>query len=48
MFESLLIPQSVAVVGASQTPGKVGHAILSNLVEGGYNGEGEPLNNWAE
>ena len=29
-------PASVAVIGASETPGKFGHEILKNLVEGGY------------
>ncbi|MBN1765820.1 MAG: acetate--CoA ligase family protein [Sedimentisphaerales bacterium] len=39
MLESLLVPQSVAVIGASRTPGKVGHEILANLIEGGFTGE---------
>lgn len=30
--------ESVAVVGASATPGKIGHAILKSLLAGGYRG----------
>ncbi len=44
MLEKLFLPESVAVVGASRTPGKVGHDILTNLVEGGYPGEIIPVN----
>lgn len=44
MLESLLYPKTVAVVGASKTPGKVGAAILSNLVKGGYQGSIIPVN----
>ena len=34
----LLRPESVAVVGASRTPGTVGRAILHNIVSGGFQG----------
>jgi acyl-CoA synthetase (NDP forming)/GNAT superfamily N-acetyltransferase len=34
----LLAPRSVAVVGAGHEPGGVGHAVLANLVAGGYTG----------
>jgi acetate---CoA ligase (ADP-forming) len=44
MLESLLYPKSVAVMGASRTPGKVGHAVLANLVAGGFEGEIIPVN----
>ena len=44
MLEELLYPKTVAVIGASRTPGKVGHAILSNLVNGGYTGTIVPVN----
>jgi len=39
-------PRSVAVVGASTNPTKLGHAVLKNLVEGGYAGQGAiyPIN----
>ncbi|HBI14461.1 MAG TPA: acyl-CoA synthetase [Desulfobulbaceae bacterium] len=44
MLEKLFAPTSVAVVGASRTPGKVGHDILANLVAGGFAGEIIPVN----
>jgi len=44
MLESLLTPQTVAVVGASRTPGKVGHDILANLKNGGFEGTIVPVN----
>lgn len=44
MLESLLSPKSIAVVGASRTPGKVGHEILANLIDGGYAGAIYPIN----
>ncbi|MGB9862117.1 MAG: CoA-binding protein, partial [Candidatus Bipolaricaulaceae bacterium] len=31
-LEGLLFPRSVAVVGASATPGKLGHALFANVV----------------
>ena len=36
MLETLLYPKNVAVIGASRTPGKVGHEIFANLIEGGF------------
>jgi acetate---CoA ligase (ADP-forming) len=44
MLEHLFFPENVAVVGASKTPGKVGHDILVNLVKGGYAGKIIPVN----
>jgi len=41
---SFLAPRAVAVVGASRQKGKVGHAILSNLVSGGFPGPIYPIN----
>lgn len=38
-LKSLFEPESVAVVGASREEGKVGHAILKNLIEGGFAGD---------
>jgi acyl-CoA synthetase (NDP forming)/GNAT superfamily N-acetyltransferase len=37
-LRSLLQPSSVVVVGASRRPGRVGHAILRNIVSGGFAG----------
>lgn len=44
MLEPLLYPKAVAVVGASRTPGKVGHDILANLINCGFKGEIVPIN----
>jgi len=48
MLESLLKPQSVAVLGASRSSGKVGHEVLANLVNGGFEGAIYPVNPGAE
>ena len=37
-------PQSVAVIGASTVPGKLGHDILANLKNGGFAGPLYPVN----
>jgi acetyl coenzyme A synthetase (ADP forming)-like protein len=37
-------PKSVAIVGASRQPGKVGYEILTNLIAGGYGGKIFPVN----
>lgn len=37
-------PKSVAVIGASAIPGKLGYNILHNLVEGGFQGKIYPVN----
>ncbi len=44
MLESFFDPRSIAVIGASRTPGKVGHDVVENLLEGGYEGEIFPVN----
>jgi len=50
MLDSFFRPNSVAVIGASSNPTKLGHAVLKNLVEGGYgkNGQVYPINQRAE
>src|SRR5581483_4196870 len=40
----LLHPRSVAVVGASNDAGKVGHAVFANLLRMGFNGPLYPVN----
>ena len=37
-LQPLLAPRSVALVGASDRPGSVGHAVLANLLAAGYRG----------
>jgi acetyltransferase len=41
---SLLQPKSIAVVGASAQPGKIGYTVISNLIKGGYKGKIYPIN----
>ncbi|HTZ45405.1 MAG TPA: GNAT family N-acetyltransferase [Jatrophihabitans sp.] len=40
----LLHPRSVAVVGASADPGKIGHLVLTNLLRAGFTGPIFPVN----
>ena len=40
----LLLPRSVAVVGASRDPAAIGHRILAALVEGRFHGRVHPVN----
>jgi len=44
MLDPLMKPSTVAVVGASRTPGKVGHVIVANLLDGGFGGTIVPIN----
>jgi acetyltransferase len=44
MLDSFFQPQSVAVIGASRTPGKVGHDIVQNLLDAGFEGPVYPVN----
>jgi len=43
-LEAIFSPRSVAVVGASTTPGKVGHDIFANILRGGFTGTLYPVN----
>ncbi|WP_243545316.1 acetate--CoA ligase family protein [Pseudodesulfovibrio tunisiensis] len=43
-LQAFFTPESVAVVGASATPGKVGHTILSNMINAGFRGDLHPVN----
>ena len=44
ILEKFLRPKSVAVIGASRTPGAVGHEIVRNLIRSGYPGQIYPVN----
>ncbi len=44
MFESFFEPASIAVIGASRTPGKVGHDVVLNLIDSGFKGGVYPVN----
>ncbi|MEM2610573.1 MAG: acetate--CoA ligase [Candidatus Bathyarchaeia archaeon] len=44
MLEAFFNPKSIAVIGASREPLKVGHRIFRNLVESGFGGRLYPIN----
>lgn len=44
IIDGTLRPKSIAVVGASATPGKIGYTVLENLIKGGYQGKIFPIN----
>lgn len=44
MLDSLFTPTSIAVIGASRTPGKLGYAILGNIIESKFAGPIYPIN----
>ena len=43
-LRAILAPSSVAVVGAADTPGNVGRAVLANISSGGFEGVVTPVN----
>jgi len=43
-IEKMLRPKSVAVIGASATPGKIGYTVIKNLLKDGYKGKIYPIN----
>lgn len=48
LTESFHSPRSIAVIGASQSKGKIGHAVLSNIIESGFRGSIYPINPGSE
>ena len=48
MLETLFNPESIAVIGASRDPRKVGYAVLHNLIQFNYGGGIYPINPSAE
>lgn len=44
MLKPLFKPESVAIIGASRTSGKVGREIFDNLIRGGFTGTIVPVN----
>jgi acetyl coenzyme A synthetase (ADP forming)-like protein len=44
MLNNFFNPGSIAVVGASRAPGKVGYDILKNIIQHGYQGSVYPVN----
>jgi len=43
-LNGLLRPKSVAVIGASGTPGKIGYTVVKNLLDSGFEGPIYPIN----
>ncbi len=43
-IDALMRPQSIAVVGASSTPGKIGYTVVKNLLDSKYGGKIYPIN----
>jgi acetyltransferase len=43
-LDELFRPRSLAIIGASDTPGKVGYTVLRNIVASGYKGTLYPVN----
>jgi acetyltransferase len=43
-LDKLFNPRSIAIIGASNTPGKVGYALVKNLIEADFAGEIYPVN----
>ena len=43
-LDGLLRPRAIAVIGASNTPGKIGHTVVKNLLDGQYPGAIYPVN----
>lgn len=41
-------PSSIAVIGASTDPDKVGHTVLKNIIDSGFNGKVYPINPGAD
>ena len=43
-LDAIFSPESIAIIGASNTPGKVGHDIFANILKGGFQGTLYPVN----
>ncbi|MES9996834.1 acetate--CoA ligase alpha subunit [Desulfovibrio aminophilus] len=43
-LDALFYPKAVAVIGASDKPGKIGHTVVANMLRAGYTGELIPVN----
>ena len=42
-MKRIMMPQAVAVIGASAEDGKIGNSVMKNLINGGYKGEIYPI-----
>jgi acetate---CoA ligase (ADP-forming) len=43
-LDALINPKSIAIVGASTKPGKIGYIVVDNIITGGYEGDIYPIN----
>ncbi|MCK5038269.1 MAG: acetate--CoA ligase family protein [Thermoplasmata archaeon] len=43
-MEKMFAPRSVAIIGASDRDGSIGHSLVKNLVNGGFEGDVFPIN----
>jgi acetyl coenzyme A synthetase (ADP forming)-like protein len=43
-MQRILMPDAIAVIGASPEPGKIGYAVMENIINGGYQGQLYPIN----
>ncbi|OJX41517.1 MAG: acetyl-CoA synthetase [Chloroflexi bacterium 44-23] len=43
-LDGLMRPKSIAIVGASTDPTKIGYTVVKNIIEGGYEGKIYPIN----
>ncbi len=43
-LDAIFSPEAVAIIGASNSPGKVGHDIFANILQGGFQGTLYPVN----
>lgn len=43
-IDAILSPKSLAIIGASATPGKIGYTVIKNLLESKYSGDIYPVN----
>ncbi len=43
-LDKLMRPETIAVVGASTKPGKIGYTVVEKILEGGYQGKVYPIN----
>ena len=48
ILEAIFNPKTIAIIGASRTPGKVGYILTNNILNSGFHGEIYPVNPSAE
>lgn len=44
LLDGLLTPKSIAIVGASAEPGKIGYTVVDNIIKSGFQGKVFPIN----